>query len=122
MITVRNTAILLGLLGAADLLFLPTMMNNDGSEPTAPMAVVILTVVLGLGSIAAAVGLLKAASWARPTGLVTRILDALSTIPALFVGLPTAELVGAVVVALLSLLCAFMLFKLAPAKGGTATA
>lgn len=116
MVTVRNTAILLGLLGVADLVFIPTMTNGDGSEPTAPMAVVVLTAILGLASIAAAVGLLKGASWARPTGLATRILDAIATIPALFVGLPTAEMVGALVVAVLSIICAYMLFKLAPER------
>lgn len=116
MITVRNTAILLGLLGVADLLVVPMMTNGDGSEPTAPMGVVALTAVLGLASIAAAVGLVKGAGWARPTGLITRVLDVLATIPALFVGLPTAELVGGLVVAVLSVICAFMLFKLAPAR------
>ncbi len=116
MITVRNTAILLGLLGVADLLVVPMMTNGDGSEPTAPTVVVMLTVVLGLASIAAAVGLVKGAGWARPTGLITRVLDALATIPALFVGLPTAELVGGLVVAVLSIICAYMLFKLAPAR------
>src|SRR5688572_8491472 len=95
------------------------MTNGDGSEPTAPAAVVVLTAILGLASIAAAVGLLKAASWSRPTGLATRILGAIPTIPALFVGLPAAEIVGALVVAILSIVCAYMLFKLAPAKTAT---
>jgi hypothetical protein len=113
MFSVRNCAILLGLLGVADLVFIPTMING---EPEAPMAAVVLVALLGLGSIFAAWGLVQGRRWARPLGMATRLIDVAATIPAFFVGIPAAEMVGAFIVMVLSLISAYSLYKLAPAK------
>jgi len=113
MASVKNAAILLGLLGVADLLFIPTMTMG---EPKAPVPAVILTAMLGVASIAAAYGLIKGIHWARNLGIASRVFDVISTIPVFFVGVPTVEMVGAVVMMALSVLSAYMLFKLAPAK------
>ena len=113
MASVKNAAILLGLLGVADLVFIPTMTMG---EPKAPVPAVILTAMLGVASIAAAYGLIKGIHWARNLGIASRVFDVISTIPVFFVGVPTVEMIGAAVMMALSILCAYMLFKLAPAK------
>lgn len=112
-VSLRNTAILLGLLGVADIVFIPTMTIG---EPKAPMPAVILTAMVGIASIVAAFNLLKGVRWARPLGITSRVFDVISTIPVFFVGVPTAELVGAAIVTVLSILSAYLLIKLAPAK------
>jgi hypothetical protein len=112
-VSLRSNAILLGLLGVADIVFIPTMTIG---EPKAPMVAVVLTAMIGIASIVAAFALMKGIRWARPLGITSRLFDAISTIPVFFVGVPTAELVGAVIVMLLSILSAYLLIRLAPAK------
>ena len=112
-VSLRNNAILLGLLGVADLLFIPAMMSG---EPKAPIPAVVLAAMVGTASIVAAYGLVKGIRWARHLGITSRLFDALSVVPLYFVGVPTAELVGATIMMLLSILSAYLLIKFAPAK------
>jgi hypothetical protein len=108
---------LLVILGIGDILFLiPATGTMMPDEPRPPAAIVVLSVVLGVASLAAAYGIVKGAGWAIPTAYTTRVLDILSTIPAFFMGLSTVPLVVAGLFIVLSAITIALLMRLPKAR------
>jgi hypothetical protein len=69
-------AALLAVLGLQDLIMVPIML---GAHSQPPMAAIIASGVLGVGTLASIPGLARGSRWAFWTALACRIIDALSS-------------------------------------------
>ena len=93
----KPAVIALALCAAADLLAAPALIAGGGDDG-ARTVVGIATAVLGILTVAAAVGLARGASWAKPLAVATRALDVLSALPGLGAGAAEAVAIGVVTV------------------------
>jgi len=105
------------LLGLMDIAFLATLSANSADRP--PVAIVVLSVVLGLVTLA-----LVVAAWRRPTWpvmitiVVLRVLSALGDIPGLFQS--AGIVITSVVHLVISLVCIGLLRNWIRRPAGTA--
>lgn len=78
---VKPAMVLLGVLGAGDLLALPFLIAGHHHNPGTPPAAAIVTVaIIGLVTLASAVGLAQGRRWSRPAALTCRVLDSISSL------------------------------------------
>lgn len=87
----KPAVILLAVCAASDLLAVPPLL---GDEPF----IAVLTGVLGILTIVAAVGLARGASWAKPLALGSRALDILTAVPGFAAEMPAPVIVSVVIV------------------------
>jgi hypothetical protein len=78
---VKFTTVLLGILGLADLATVPFMIaahHHNAGEP--PMPAIVAEVIIGIATLASAVGLRQGRRWAFGVAITCRILDSISAI------------------------------------------
>lgn len=112
----KPAVVLLSICAVVDLVAAPPMLLASGGDGPGPVAGV-LTLVLGILTAIAAVGLARRARWAKPLAHGGRVLDILTAVPGFAAAMPAPVIVSAVI--LLSLVT---IVAVARADLGTATA
>ena len=93
----KPAVILLAVCAAVDIISAPPLLLASG-EGGPPAILGWLTLVLGVLTAVAAVGMARGAAWAKPLALGGRAVDILSALPGLGAGAGPALIVGAVTI------------------------
>ena len=120
---IKLTTVLLGVLGIGDLAAVPFMIaahHHDSGQPPTPA--IVAAVLIGLATLASAVGLARGRKWAFAVAMTGRILDSISAILGLLVR-PSAVLADAGAATLvLSIAAIVLLVRVNPRRTPRGTA
>jgi hypothetical protein len=119
--------VLLGILGVGDLAMVPFMIAaNHHTAGTPPVPARAAAIIIGVATLASAVGVAQARRWAFPVAMTCRILDSISSALGLVARPSVVLTAGGAVGLVLSIAAIVMLIRLNPrrilrrAAGGTA--